>query len=175
MLKKLLTLLSLMTLVGCAAPQSSSTSRPAIEVLQGGVKVIYSESGDFRSLSSTASAPVLSDLPSAKDEAVSVATLRARRQISEFLNVDIKSEQFTETVTTSLQESSEKFGAKDAQTNSNIATRLRESITQNSQSIIRGSRVESSTYDSGKKVVVVTVSASNESMQSSRKLESLMK
>lgn len=162
-------------LTACQTPLSEPKGEQSLQTLLGGITVTYKKSGEFDSLSSVATAPVVSDLPSAKDEAVTVATLRARRQISEFLNTDISSEKFTETVTTSLQQSSEIVGTQDKTVTTKIATQLRESIKQKSNVILRGSVVESQIYDPQKKTVTVTVSTGTKATTTSRQLETLMK
>lgn len=162
-------------LTACQSTAPVSQGEQNLQTFLGGITVTYKKSGEFESLSSAASAPVVSDLPSAKDEAVTVATLRARRQISEFLNTDISSEKFTETVTSSLQQSSEIVGTQDKTVTTKIAIQLRESIKQKSTAILRGSVVKSQIYDPQKKTVTVTVSAGTKATATSRQLETLMK
>jgi hypothetical protein len=166
---------TVLSLTACQTPSSTPQSEQSLQTLLGGITVTYKKSGEFDSLTSSASAPVVSELPSAKDEAVTVATLRARRQISEFLNTDISSEKFTETVTSSLQQSSEIVGTQDRTVTTKIATQLRESIKQKSAAILRGSVVESQIYDPQKKTVTVTVSTGTKTTGTSRQLETLMK
>ena len=165
----------ILTLTACQSSSPLSQEEKNLQTLLGGITVTYKKSGEFDSLSSVATAPVVSDLPSAKDEAATVATLRARRQISEFLNTDISSEKFTETVTSSLQQSSEIVGTQDKTVTTKIATQLRESIKQRSTAILRGSVVESQIYDPQKKTVTVTVSTGTKATTTSRQLETLMK
>lgn len=162
-------------LLGCQSVTKDSSSDQAIQVLQGGLSIVYKSSGEFESLTSTATAPVISDLPSAKDEAVTVATLRARRQISEFLNAEIDSEQFTENLTNSVQQSSEVLGTKDKAVQGKIVTQLKETIRQKSSSILKGTNVESAIYDPTSKTVTVKVSTGTQSTTTSRTLQNLMK
>ena len=72
----------ILTLTACQSSSPLSQEEKNLQTLLGGITVTYKKSGEFDSLSSVATAPVVSDLPSAKDEAATVATLRARRQIS---------------------------------------------------------------------------------------------
>jgi len=163
------------TLSACQLVSQKAQDEQKLQTLVGGITVTYKKSGEFDSLSSVATAPVVSDLPSARDEAVTVATLRARRQISEFLNTDISSENFTETVTNSLQQSSDFVGAQDKTVTTKIATQLRENIKQRSNAILRGTVVDSQVYDSQKKTVTVTVTTGTRATATSRQLETLMK
>ena len=161
--------------VGCQSQGVKSSVNNNLESIVGGITVTYKKSGEFESLASVATAPIVSDLPSARDEAATVATLRARRQISEFLNTEISSEKFTETVTSTLQQSSEVVGTQDRTVTTKIATQLRESIKQNSAAILRGSVVESQIYDPKRKTVTVTVSTGTKTTATGRQLETLMK
>jgi hypothetical protein len=161
--------------LGCTMTPNHQSNSESIQVLQGGLSIIYKSSGEFESLTSTATAPVVSDLPSARDEAVTVATLRARKQISEFLNVEINSEQFTENLTNSVQESSEILGTRDKTVQGKIVTQLKETIQQKSSSILKGTNVESAVYDPTSKTVTVKVSTGTQSTTTSRTLKNLMK
>ena len=169
-----LSLVSVLT-IGCTITPNHQSNSDSIQVLQGGLAIVYKSSGEFESLTSTATAPVVSDLPSAKDEAVTVATLRARKQISEFLNVEIDSEQFTENLTNSVQQSSEVLGTKDKAVQGKIVTHLKETIRQKSSAILKGTNVESAVYDPTSKTVTVKISTGTQSTTTSRTLKNLMK
>ena len=82
--------------------------------------------------------------------------LKARRQLSEFIKVELDSERFVATITNSLQRSNE--GQTDI--NSNIAYDLKENIKQKSSAILMGTMVESERYDEASKSMVVVVRAS---------------
>ena len=62
-------------LSACASVKEKSDAKVVSEFLGGNIKVTYSKSGEFDSLVSSASVRVISDLSSAKEEAVSVATV----------------------------------------------------------------------------------------------------
>lgn len=144
-------------LSACASVKDKSDAKVVSEFLGGDIKVTYSKSGEFESLASSASVKVISDLSSAKEEAVSVATVRARRQISEFLKTEVESERFVTTVTKSLQESDAVSGVSASTVNSKIAMDMKETIRQKSESLLKGTFVESEKFDTSSKVVTVTV------------------
>jgi hypothetical protein len=123
----------------------------------GEIKVVYNKSGEFESLISTATAKVMSELPSAKDEAVTVATVKARRQISEFLKTEVDSERFVSTITKSIQESDAVGGSNMSSVNAKIATEVKETIKQKSESLLKGTYVESESHDAKSNSVVVTI------------------
>ncbi len=120
-------------------------------------RILIAIQGDFESLSSIASVKVTSELPSAKEEAVSIATVRARRQISEFLNTEVNSERFVTTVTKTLQDSVTITGENSMTLNSKIANEVKETIRQKSSALLKGTFVESEVYDPNTKSITVIV------------------
>ena len=141
---------------GCATVDLKKESR--IELNGGAITISYSKDGEFLSLESRAIAKVTSSLPNARDEAATIATLRARRQIVEFLKTDIESEQFLKTVTNSDQKSDESDGlAKAKSVRADISYTLRESLRQRSSGVIQGSYVISEKYDPSANVITVKV------------------
>ena len=103
-MKYLLTVL-LVLVVACstAKKESVDSQNKVTSTFQGGgIKISYTKDGEFDYLTSTASAPVTSELLSARDEAITVATVKARRQISEFINTEVQSERFIQTISKSV-------------------------------------------------------------------------
>lgn len=156
MKKLFLALISVALLFGCSSTPKKNDSVSS-EFLGGNLKITYTKSGEFDSLSSISSVKVTSDLPSAKEEAVSIATVRARRQIAEFLNTEVNSERFVSTVTKTLQESETASGTNSMTLNSKIANEVKETIRQRSNALLKGTFVESEVYDSNTKTITVVV------------------
>lgn len=143
-------------LSGCATVDIKKESK--IELNGGAITISYSKDGEFLALESRAIAKVTSTLPSARDEAATVATLKARRQIVEFLKTDIESEQFLKTLTSSNQKSDDSDGlAKQTSVKADIGYTIRETLRQKSSGVIQGSYVISEKYDPSTGVVIVTV------------------
>jgi hypothetical protein len=141
-----------MIMVGCSTnPKNESTV--SSDFLGGNLKIIYTKSGEFESIQSISSVKVTSDLPSAKEEAVSIATLRARRQIAEFLNTEVSSDRFITTVTKTLQDSETSSEANSKNLNSKIANEVKETIRQKSFALLKGTFVESEIYDPNSKTI----------------------
>ena len=160
-MKYLLTLL-LVLVVACstAKKESVDSQNKVTSTFQGGgIKISYTKDGEFDYLTSTASAPVTSELLSARDEAITLATVKARRQISEFINTEVHSERFIQTVSKSVQEASAD-SVTDKSIKSKIAYDVRESIKQKSTAILEGTIVENESYDANSRLVIVTVRAS---------------
>jgi hypothetical protein len=172
---KIIPILFAAFLIGCQSINKESIETPSVKTTLGGLEIHYASNGDFEFLTSTATAPVTSSLPNARDEAATVATLRARRQISEFLNTNIQSESFTEIVSTSLQQSNQVANTENKDVTVKIVTNLRESIRQNSESILKGTVVESVIHDSSTNTVEVKVTTSTRLSQTSRQLNTNMR
>lgn len=128
-----------------------------------GVKVAYRKDGQWERITSTASAKFTSSLGSAADEATVVATMKARRQIAEFLNLKVTSkktlEEVSETLESNNTESSldpEKDQAAKVKA-AKVTQRLIDSLQQNSTAILNGTVVESEFVDAEARQVTVTV------------------
>jgi len=156
-MNKLITLLVVAAfMTGCAS--TAKDDKPISSSFIGGdLKVTYDKKGEFESISSTATAKVNSNLPNARDEAVTLATVKARRQIAEFIKTEIKSQRFIETVSNSIQESNVENAAPDTKENNRIAYTIRDTITQNSNAILQGSILEKESFDENLNTIVVTV------------------
>jgi len=158
-MKKYISALAIaLLLVGCSST-GKSDKQVSSSFIGGDLKIIYNKNGEFETISSTATAKVLSDLPSAKDEAVIVATAKARRQIGEFMRTEVQSERFINTVTLSLQQSESMNQSPDTVESNKIAQMVRDNITQKSAAILQGSFVENERYDENLKTIVVVVRA----------------
>lgn len=146
-----------------ASFSACSSNKPAAQVstefVGGDLKITYDKNGEFESISSKATAQVSTTLPNAKDQAVTIASLKARRQIAEFLKVDIQSERFLVTISRSLQETNMTNNIGDNKEGSKIAYNLRESIRQRSSSILQGTYLQSESFNPETNLVTVVISA----------------
>jgi len=139
-------------MLSTACSTTGSKSNLSTDFMGGDIRVVYNKSGEFESLISTAIVKVASELPSAREEAVTVATVKARRQISE-----VDSERFVTTVTKSIQESNAVSGSNISAANAKIATEVKETIKQKSDSLLKGTVIESEKYDAKNNSIIVTV------------------
>jgi hypothetical protein len=144
-------------MLSTACSTTGSKSNLSTDFMGGDIRVVYNKSGEFESLISTAIVKVASELPSAREEAVTVATVKARRQISEFLKTEVDSERFVTTVTKSIQESNAVSGSNISAANAKIATEVKETIKQKSDSLLKGTVIESEKYDAKNNSIIVTV------------------
>lgn len=159
------------TVVGC------SSTKPTGEMTEDGVKlaknfgkveVEFSTFGDWKSIKSTASANVPIEHDAGVEQAMNLATLRAKRNIVEFIQTDIKAKKTSDAFTDAIidQNVSKERATKMSQ-------KISESIVEQSSGIIRGAYVDDRKItDDGKNVTVVVV-VDKRSLQSSSHLKSL--
>ena len=152
-----LQLLSVM-LIGCSSLDTTSNVITS-DFIGGDLKVVYNKKGEFESISSKATAYVTNNLPNSRDQAVTIATLKARRQIAEFLKTEIQSERFLVTVSKSVQDTEITNQVGDNKESANIAYKVRESIRQRSNAILQGTYLQSENFNPDTKIVTVVVSA----------------
>jgi hypothetical protein len=145
-------------LFGCASV-STQNKFLSSDFVGGDLKVTYNKKGEFESISSKATAYVTNNLPNARDQAVTIATLKARRQIAEFLKTEVQSERFLVTVSKTIQDTETVNQAGDNKESAKIAYNVRESIRQRSSAILQGTYLQSESFNPDTKTVSVVVSA----------------
>jgi hypothetical protein len=172
---KLLCMAASLTLIaGCSSTPDKAPERTQSEFIGGGITLAYTKDGDLKGISSMATAPLIGNLPSAIDQAVAVATLKARRQIAEFIQVELTSDRFMSTVSNDLQRSDSFNDSQNQQVTMNIANELRDNIRQRSQQILRGTVVEKEDYNSMNRTVSVTVVAGDKQSDAGKAVRGMM-
>lgn len=177
--KKIICIISAVAAVtGCSTPQTSKPDEPQFaksvagrSLTTGftgtGIQITFDDkSGQWQKIVSVATAPILNNLPSTVDDATSVAIIKARRDISEYVSVRNTSKRTLETISDSLQKSrseNAEGGNLDEATSQTISQRLVDSITQSSSAILKGTVVDSVFVDAEKRQVKVTVYADRKS------------
>lgn len=151
----------ILLLVGCSsAPKKEDSGGTASsEFIGGGVTLVYSKKGQLLGVSSKATANASGKLQNSVDQAVAVATLKARRQIAEFISTEVTSNRFVTTVSSDLQRSSDDGVELNKEGATNIALELRETIRQRSNQLLKGTVVDKETYDADSGIVTVVVRA----------------
>jgi hypothetical protein len=156
-------------------PEEQKVKTPIkTEFLGGGLTIAYDEDGEFQSVTSVSTSKVTSTLPSAVKEALKIATLKARRQIAEFINTEVQSDRFTSSVSDSLQAAETLNGDNATKLRNTIALKVRENITQKSNQILKGTFIQSEIHDVDKNLVIVTVVTGVGSVGTSNQLKKLM-
>jgi len=178
MFKKLFIISSVVMLSACSSvPLQKTEDAPTIktEFLGGSIKVSYDKStGEVKLLESMATAKLVSTLPNAVDESFIVATLRARKQIVEFMKTEIESEKFSEAIFDTLQKSEVANKDKSSEVNHNISQAVRQSIRQKSNGILKGTYVSEKVYDDSTKTVRVVVRSSDQDVEVAKRVSRMM-
>jgi PBP1b-binding outer membrane lipoprotein LpoB len=155
-----------------------STTKPTGEVTQEGVKlaknfgkveVSFSTLGEWQSIKSSASATVPIEHDAGIEQAMNIATMRAKRNIIEFVQSDIKSKKTTETLTDALVDHN-----VNKTTASKLSTKISESIVEESAGILRGVYIDDRKVSDDGKNVTVTVLIDKRTLDSSSKIKALL-
>lgn len=124
-----------------------------------GIKVTYTKDGGWESITSTASTRVRGSMSGSKDVAVTVATLHARRQIAEFVNVKIQSKRTVDELSRQVQQEVDEDADDDTSNKdvSKIVQILHDTITQSSSAVLNGTVVQAVDVDDDEATVTVFV------------------
>ena len=193
MMKRLMSmgLAAAFLLAGCSSTQqpndAAAAQRTALAEFiapSGKIAVEFDTKGNWLSLTAVATAAVTGTSQEAREQAASVASLRARRNIAEFMSAEINSRRSVSVITRTLQKASrssasvnspqpvtlsrEELNSLDAELSgqmataanqsddaSQIATVVREQITQNASAVLRGLTQKGQEYDRDMNVVRV--------------------
>jgi hypothetical protein len=145
------------------------------EFVGGNLKVNYTMSGELDSIVSSNSVRLTSTLPYAQDEAYSLATLRAKKQIVQFMREELETEKFASTIYKSLQDAEAEDGKETSKTiKSEIVGELQSSIKQKSSAILQGVFVDEKSYDAKTNTITVVVKTSTKTVDTAKALRKLM-
>lgn len=160
------------------ALSACSTTKPTGEVTQEGVKlaknfgkveVVFSTFGEWQSIKSSASATLPIEHDAGIEQAMNVATMRAKRNIVEFIQSDLKSKKTTESFTDALVDHNVN---KDKA--SKLSTKISESIVEESAGILRGAYIDDRKISDDGKNVTVSIIVDKRSLESSSKIRALL-
>lgn len=168
-MKKVIVLLAVLALTACSSvklPKDEITSEAAKFTQDfGKVEVTFSEDGNWTLLKSSATAAVPIEIDAGLEQGMNIATLRAKRNIIEFINTDLKSSTTTEAITKSLAKNMSSDEENSKQRAANIAQEVTEKISVEANGILRGVYIVERKLSSDKKYVVVTVQVDKRSMR----------
>jgi hypothetical protein len=175
-MKTIITALFVISLSGCAlnkgAKSVENISQEAIKYSQdfGKIAVDYTSDGNWIQLKSSATANLPINNEAGIEQAMNVATLRAKRNIIEFIKTDLSSATTTESITKSLMKDISSNDERSQQKASNIATEIVEKITVQSDGVIGGVYVANRSISQDKQTVSVTVQVDKKSLQAAQSL-----
>jgi hypothetical protein len=179
----------LLSVTGCGTtkPIAAAVHQETI----GAVQITFDDTGNWIKLVSTGVAPTPNKSAQAVSEATKIASMRAKQNIAEFLNNDIRSDKTVEVVSKSMKHSStvsdknahEENGADNTASGGKTDTEksddeiktlttVVEHIRDNSNTILRGVQVTNQTISPESVWVEVTVS--KQSIAASQSLRTTM-
>lgn len=176
MFQKIAVVSSIVLLSACSTLTNKVEGPDSVtaEFMGGDLKVTFNKDGQFQSLQSAGTARVTSTLPSATEDAFVVATLRAKKQIAEFMKEEVEGDRFTNTLTDNLQKGSDVNGQVINEVNTKIAKQVQENIKSKSKAILQGVYVESKKFDTSTNTVRVTVKTGVNDISASKQIRSMM-
>ena len=136
----------------------------------GKVEVTFNDKGDWEVIKSSGTSSVPIDVDMGLEQGMNVATMRAKRNIVEFINTDLKSTKTTDAITNSLAKDVSNGTDKSNERAANIATKITETISVQADGLLKGVYVVERKVSSDKRTVVVTVQVDKRSMRTAQNL-----
>lgn len=140
----------------------------------GKVEVTFNDKGDWESIKSSATSAVPIDNDMGLEQGMNVATMRAKRNIVEFINLDLKSTKTTDTITKSLAKNVAENDEQTKQRAANIANEITEKISVQADGILKGTYIIDRKVSNDHRMVSVTVQVDKRSMKAARQLRASM-
>ena len=140
----------------------------------GKVEVTFNDKGDCDSIKSSGTSSVPIDVDAGLEQGMNIATMRAKRNIVEFINTDLKSSKTTEAMTNSLAKNVASGDETSQERAANIATQVQEKISVQADGLLKGVYVIERKISSDKRTVVVTVQVDKRSMRAANQLRMAM-
>lgn len=138
----------------------------------GKVEITFNDKGDWETIKSTATSFVPIENDAGLEQGMNVASMRAKRNIIEFINSDLKSKKTTETITKALAANMKEDGANAERKAADLTTQITENIAVEANGILRGAYLtERKITDDGKNVAV-TVMVDKRSMRAAMSMRS---
>lgn len=179
-MKKLILVALLATAVSACSTtklsEADPVSKEAVKYTQefGKVEVTFNDKGDWESLKSSATASVPLEDPMALEQAMNLASMRAKRNIVQFMKVDLQSSETTETLTNALAKDVTADDQKSRERAGNIASKIQEKIAVQADGILKGAYISDRKVSSDNKVVVVTMQVDKRSMRAAQQFRAAM-
>ena len=134
----------------------------------GGIKLEF-DGDKWKSIESTGIAEVTSDRINSAHEAYHAATLRAQRNLAEYLDNDLRSKTTLEAISKIVDSDT-----VDQPNSDTLAYNLTESINKESRAMLNGLYVVDRKYDEDEKLVSVTIKVTPESLRASQQVKTAM-
>ena len=147
-------------------------SKDAVKYTQefGKVEVTFNDKGEWESLKSTGTSAIPLSDNAALEQAMNVATMRAKRNIVEFIQVDLQSSKSHEAITNALAKDVSADDNKSRERAGNIATKIQEKITTQADGLLKGVYITDRKISGDKTMAVVTVTVDKRSMRAAQQV-----
>jgi hypothetical protein len=150
-------------------------SKDAVKYTQdfGKVEVTFNDD-TWTEIKSTATAAIPINDDAGLEQAMNIATMRAKRNIVEFMNTDLKNNKTVDVITNSLAKEVSDNDQKSKERAANIATKVTEKMVEESNGIVRGSYIKERKISSDTRVVSVTVQVDKKSIRAASQIRASM-
>jgi hypothetical protein len=178
-MKKILSIAVLALAVsGCSTTKLAEVdpvSKDAVKYTQdfGKVEVTFNDD-TWTEIKSTATAAIPINDDAGLEQAMNIATMRAKRNIVEFMNTDLKNNKTADVITNSLAKEVSDNDQKSKERAANIATKVTEKMAEESNGIVRGSYIKERKISSDTRVVSVTVQVDKKSIRAASQIRASM-
>jgi hypothetical protein len=152
-----------------------SVSKDAVKYTQdfGKVEVTFNDD-TWTEIKSSATAAIPINNDAGLEQAMNIATMRAKRNIVEFMTTDLKNNKTVDIITNSLAKEVADNDQKSKETAANIASKVTEKMVEESNGIIRGSYIKHRNVSSDTRVVSVVVVVDKRSILAAKQLRASM-
>lgn len=167
----------------------------------GTVSIEFTEEGEWTLVKATATAPVNFNHSQGRDDAFNLATMRAKRNMAEFLSNNIKSDKVTESMTRTtlrdivLNEGTEsrdrksandfdldtysgpegnQYSSENRKRASQIVSSVQDSISDTTQAVLKGAYISERSVNRENNLVSVTILASKKSINAASQIRAMM-
>lgn len=163
---------SLMTACSTTRVDLDPVSKDAIKYTQefGKVEVTFNDKGDWESIKSTGTSAIPLNDNAALEQAMNVATMRAKRNIVEFTQTDLQSSKSHEAITNALAKDVSSDDNKSRERAGNIATKIQEKISVQADGLLKGVYITDRKISGDKSMAVVTVQVDKRSMRAAQQV-----
>lgn len=158
---KLKMFIALLLLAGCSAKKENIPSQ-TIEFVQNSGKVeVEFKHDQWVKIKASGTASILVDHSNDIEQAMNVATLRAKASLIEFLNTGMKSSKSSEQKTLSII---------DGEKSASISSQIIETIVSESNGILKGVTIVERKISDNKDYVMVTIMVDKRSIEAAKKI-----
>lgn len=140
----------------------------------GKVEVTFDDKGNWISIKSSATSNTPISVDAGLEQGMNVATMRAKRNIVEFMQTDLQSSKTTDTLTKSLAKSVAQDDEASHQRAANLAQEIQEKIAVNANGILKGVYVTDRKVSPDHRMVSVTVQVDKRSMRAAQQIRQAM-